>query len=155
MLGIQEGKEQFIVGTPKGCFACRSVKRLSKEDSKDALLFNSIVGDPRQMVPLDPNILRAVVERQHIDVQAANVPLPPRAAPAEPVAPKRVYIRAGVEFRKYGPTVGCIGVDAALVEGKPKNHTEECRQRIVRAMADDPALAPRIEESAARAAVKN
>ena len=33
-LGIREGSEEFIVGTPAGCAVCRTVKRRPGEDEQ-------------------------------------------------------------------------------------------------------------------------
>ena len=46
-LGIKEGSDEFIVGTPAGCVVCRNVKRRLREDAADTVFFNSIRGTPR------------------------------------------------------------------------------------------------------------
>ena len=38
-LGIKEGSEEFIVGTPAGCVVCRTVKRRPREDAADPVFF--------------------------------------------------------------------------------------------------------------------
>ena len=52
-LGIKEGSEAFIVGTPAGCVECRTVKRRPRDDAADRVFFNSIRGTPRRLLPDD------------------------------------------------------------------------------------------------------
>ena len=52
-LGIKEGSEEFIVGTPAGCVVCRTVKRRPREDAADPVFFNSIRGTHRRLLPDD------------------------------------------------------------------------------------------------------
>ena len=49
-LGIKEGSEEFIVGTPARCVVCRTVKRRPCEDATDPVFFNSIRGNTQEMV---------------------------------------------------------------------------------------------------------
>ena len=53
-LGIKEGSEEFIVGTPAGCVVCRTGKRRPREDRRRSFLFfNSIRGTPWRLLPDD------------------------------------------------------------------------------------------------------
>ena len=45
-LGIKNGSEIAVVGTPHGAVFARSIRRVPKEDSYDGMLFNSIKGVP-------------------------------------------------------------------------------------------------------------
>ena len=49
-LGIREGSEEFIAGTPDGCVVCRTVQRRPREDAADPVFFNSIRGTPRRLL---------------------------------------------------------------------------------------------------------
>ena len=52
-------------------------------------------------------------------------------------APRRVYIRRGVELQKYGYTDGCEGCEATKEKTKMYGHTVECRERLETAMLQD------------------
>ena len=52
-LGITDGSEEFIVGTPAGCAECRTVARRLRVDAADLVFCNSICGTPRRLVPDD------------------------------------------------------------------------------------------------------
>ena len=88
-LGIKDGTEELIVGTPSGCKICRSVKRRSRADAADPLLFNSIRGTPWCLSPdgavRDPRELKL-----DIDVRPANVALPPKVSTTDHSGPHRV-----------------------------------------------------------------
>ena len=80
-LGIKEGSEESIFGTPAGCAVCRTVKRRPR-------------GTPRRLLPDDePREPREPRERPlRVDVRPVHTDLPPpiNTKPAKPV---RVYIR--------------------------------------------------------------
>ena len=64
-------------------------------------------------------------------------------------APRRVNIRKkGLE--KYGSIGVCIGCQMAQVDLPNRVHTEECRQRILEAMAADDVHRGRVERANAR-----
>lgn len=151
LVGLKEGTEELIVGTPAGCYVCRSVKRRSREDATDPVFFNSIRGTIRNMVPNgEPKEPREPKEvKSSFDVQPVSVSLPPRIVP-DHSAPRRVYIRNSVELAKYGYSGACPGCEAAQSGLGKAGHNEECRTRIVAAMSQDPGLSERVREAHAR-----
>ena len=152
-LGIKDGSEELIVGTPSGCKICRSVKRRSREDAADPVFFNSVRGTPWCLVP-DDTVLEPRVPTQ-FDVRPTNVELPPRVVPSDHSGPRRVYIRAAVELSRYGYTLNCAGCEASEAGGPGfvKPHTEECRARITQAMSEDEGLSSRVREASERLAL--
>ena len=48
--------------------------------------------------------------------------------------PRRVYIRRGIELKRFGYTEGCLGCAAVEIEFKRAGHDEGCRKRIVTEM---------------------
>ena len=110
-LGIKDGTEELIVGTPTGCKICRSVKRRSRADAADPVFFNSVRGTPWCLVPDDA--VREPRMPTQFDVRPASVELPPRIVTADHSGPRRVYIRAAVELARYGYTPNCAGCEAA------------------------------------------
>ena len=90
-LGIKEGSEEFVVGTPAGCAVCRTVKRPSREDAADHVFSQSIRGTPTRPVPDDePREPREPGEQPlRIDVCLVHPDLPPIST--EPSKPRRVY----------------------------------------------------------------
>ena len=90
-LGIKEGSEEFIVGTPALCVECRAVKRWPREDAADPVFFNSIRGAPRRLLPHDePREPTELGEQPlRIDVRPVHADLPPPIS-TEPSKPRRV-----------------------------------------------------------------
>ena len=67
-VGLKDESEEAIVGTLEGCEVVRSVRRLSREDASDAVLFNSIKGSPWCLKPVQ-NTIPCVI---NIDVQTSG-----------------------------------------------------------------------------------
>ena len=61
------------------------------------------------------------------------------------MGPRRVYIRAEVEIKRYGRTPGCPGCEAIAAGTVAKTHSESCRQRIMDEMKKDEELARRVD----------
>ena len=70
-----------------------------------------------------------------IDVRPVHHDLPPPIK-TEPV-----------ELARYGYTPGCIGCEAAMIQGPWRSHTEQCRTRIIHAMSSDADLSARVTEA--------
>ena len=152
-LGIKDGTEELIVGTPTGCKICRSVQRRSRADAADPVFFNSVRGTPWCLVP-DDAVREPRIPTQ-FDVRPASVELPQKIATADHSGPRRIYIRASVELARYGYTPNCAGCEAAEagVDGFVKPHTEECRARITQAMSEDEGLSSRVRGASERMAL--
>ena len=88
-LGIKEGSEEFIAGTPTSCVMCRNVKRRPREDAADPVFFNSVRGTPKRLLPDDE--LREPREPREqplrIDVRPVHTDLPSPIS-TEPVKPR-------------------------------------------------------------------
>ena len=54
--------------------------------------------------------------------------------------PRRACIRNSVELARYRYTLGCIGCEAAMTQEPSRDHTEQCRTRIIQAMSSDVAF---------------
>ena len=65
----------------------------------------------------------------------------------EPAKPRRVYIRNSVVLARYGYTPGCIGCKAEAIQGASRDHTEQCKTRIIPAMSSDADLSARVREA--------
>ena len=152
-LGIKDGTEELIVGTPTGCKICRSVKRRSRADAADPVFVNSVRGTPWCLVP-DDAVREPRIPTQ-FDVRPASVELPPKIATADHSGPRRIYIREAVQLARYGYTPNCAGCEAAEagVPGFVKPHTEECRARIIQAMSEDEGLSSRVRGASERMAL--
>ena len=64
--------------------------------------------------------------------------------------PRRVYIRAGVELKRFRFTANCPGCTAAAEGTDPRSHNEECRTRVEKAMAEDQSAKTRLEAATSR-----
>ncbi|CAK0820942.1 unnamed protein product [Prorocentrum cordatum] len=138
-VGFVDKSNEYIIATPSGCLRSSSAKRMSKADASDPALFRSCVGTPWKMVPSslsgasqeDAPLARPLTVRPVVPDR--DLPPPPRAG-GDPL-PRRVYIRKEIELKRYGFTEGCLGCQAAQRGEKiARNHSEECRGRIQRAM---------------------
>jgi hypothetical protein len=115
--------------------AARTLRRFREGDRKDRELLLPFKGSIWKPVPAGETLAGAL----------ARIFLP---VPVEPGAPRRVYIRRGVELRKYGFTEGCPGcVVAQAVTMPAQNHSEQCRNRIGEAMKRDRDDTVMVEES--------
>eukprot|EP00959_Pyramimonas_sp_CCMP1952_P366325 7672164-Pyramimonas_sp.AAC.1 len=85
----------------------RSVKRMLLTARSDKALFSELQGVPWRPVPgqegegleVPPAMAKVVADQVVPDVDLPLVP-----GPVGPPAPRRVYIRKGVELRRYGYT---------------------------------------------------
>eukprot|EP00971_Amphidinium_carterae_P216487 4297309-Amphidinium_carterae.1 len=107
---------------------------------------------------MDPTAAESVSELPRYPVDTRDVPAsqplpllrPGTATPHGAGGPYRVYIRSDVEIRRFGLTEGCAGCRAIQEGLPPRLHSEACRSRIERAMAEDEALKKRVEEAGRR-----
>ena len=95
--------------------------------------------EPRESRELREQPLRIDVRPVHADL------LPPIST--EPSEPRRGYIRNSVELARNGYIPGCIGCEAAMTQGPSRDHTEQCRKRIIKAMSSDVALIVRVRDA--------
>ena len=65
----------------------------------------------------------------------------------EPIKPRRVYIRSSVDLTRYGYTSGCVGCEAAMIQVPSRDHTDQCRARIILGMSSDADLSVRVREA--------
>ena len=139
-VGIKDTMDGALVLTEDGARRARSMRRLPVNDRHDFEFLEKVKGTPWRPNPesgeatIMPAGMRIVPEN--------DVPIVmPRPAVVEK-PPKRMYIRAGVELKKYGYTEGCpackiMQQGARHSQRRGLNHSEECRTRIEAAMEED------------------
>ena len=86
-LGIKDGSEEFVSGTPAGCVVCKNCQATAPQ------LFSTAFGGNTR----EPRELREQPLR--IDVRPVHAGLPPPIS-AEPSKPHRVHIRNSVELAR-------------------------------------------------------
>ena len=95
---------------------------------KDPVFFNSIRGTRRRLLlddePREPK--KPGEQPLRIDVRLVHIDLPPPNN-TEPAKQRRVKIRNSVELARSGYPPGCIGCEAAMIQGPSRGHTEQCR----------------------------
>ena len=153
-LGLVDESEEAVIGTPNGCFKSRSIRRRTREESKDPTYFNAVIGLPWKMRPKesDDGDQASAPVTLKIDILPSTDELPPMIHGATGQV-KRVYIRKPVELKAYGYTGACAGCDAAKADGEPRGHSEACRARIVECMKNDEKLNARVQEAEFRQAI--
>ena len=144
-LGVVEKSSELIIGFGEKIVKARCVRRrtMSERANSEALL--KIQGLPWRPVPgqVEDGQIPAVIAA-HAELPEGT--LPPEAAPAVPEA-RDVYLRRGIELKKYGYTENCPGCKAAREGRTARTHSNACRDRIKRAMENDPSMAGRITEA--------
>ena len=129
-IGNREKSNEAIIGTT-GCIKVRSIRRKPEGQRWGGTAWQEMKGTPWEPVPGHPERelkSKVIMPREEI--------LQPPEAEERKYQPRRVYIRAR-DVRKYGATAGCEGCRAAIPGGENRGHTEECRTRIEKAMAED------------------
>ena len=125
------GSEEFIVGTLAGCVVCRTVKRRDREDAADPVFFRQHPWNTQESLTREQPL--------RIDERLVHTDLPPPIS-TEAARPRRACIRNSVELARYRYTPGCIGCEAAMTQEPSRDHTEQCRTRIIHAMSSDVAF---------------
>ena len=136
-IGIRESSNEYYVGTDKGVFKTRSIKRVPEPDRYDRDMLDTMVGIPWKMIPAtegDVITLPAIVDMPASTDDSVKVPAPLLSVP-EP--PRQTYIRKAA-IVKFGYARNCPRCDA-VKNGVKSNvlHTAECRKRIEEAMRSD------------------
>ena len=141
-LGVLEKSSEMLVGFDQRVIRARSIKRRAPSERADATMLLSIKGVPWAPTPDKPDslVIPAVIDKE---IEATDAQLP-KVVEFGPTEPRSVYIRKNVELARYGYTEGCPGCAAARDGRTAKSHNAACRERIERAMADDPELGPRV-----------
>ena len=117
-------------------------------------MFEAVRGLPWQLDPMVAAVpgQQVVPTQLHEGPVVADAQLPAQRTEAEWITmARRVCIRKDVELVKHGFTPGCDGCYMAMSGiGPPRGHSDECRLRIVKAMAYDPDGQPRLATAASR-----
>ena len=84
-----------------------------------------------------------------VTISIAEIPEAPKAYdPLDAVPmPKKTYLRANVEFKKYGLSSNCNGCEMIRLKKPAQKHSEACRKRIEEAMANDPDEKARLDKT--------
>ena len=153
-LGVIEGSNQYYIGVPGKVVVASALKLLDTGQRADREMFEAVRGLPWQMDPMvvAGPVQQVVPTQLHAGPVAADAQLPAQRTEAEWITmARRVYSRKDVELVKHGFTPGCDGCNVvASGVGPPRNHSDECRLRIVKAMADDPDGQPSLAAAASR-----
>ena len=143
-VAIIDRTNEYLIATPTGIVKTMSVKRMTRADACDPVMFRAVRGVPWKLgttVPDDTTQEQApIIRRIHVSAtEVADADLPKPQTVTKPGGPKRVYIRSGegLELDRYGLTDNCDGCLAVRLGRRARQHNEECRARIMRAMEAD------------------
>ena len=155
-LGIQENSLLKWIGTPEGVTRAWSVKLRPESEKWNLEEFNSFVGLPWHLKPnvsRDGSSIIPVMEKDVV-VELHDRPEPERQVVVEKrskgYVPRGIYIRKDEELAKYGYTGGCDGCEAAKHGLSRKQHSNACRERIVKAMEETAEGKARVERARQR-----
>ena len=130
-VGVTDTSGEKIIATPQGCLKVRSVKRRPEEERWDIAALQDIKGVPWEVIPGHPD--REIKCRIFIEAPPGE---PERMPQGKESTTKRVYITKK-DIAKHGVTEGCEGCRAVIRGGETRPHSEECRKRIEKAMAEE------------------
>ena len=144
-LGIRLGSDEYLVGTAGGVFKARSIRRKPMEHRWDHAQVTSIMGTPWKPYAFTED------DKLRIDIPGVQDPQREveRREPEENQAPKRFRIERK-DLEKLGYTPGCPGCYNARHSRNHRSHTQHCRERIKKAMSEDPMLSKRVEDATLR-----
>ena len=143
-LGIRLGTEEHVVGNASGVFKARSIRRKPSESRWDPKQIADVMGTPWKPYNLtESDSLRVSLPEMQ------EVPLPVERTVAEDQSPKMVTIERR-DLERLGYTPSCPGCYAARNNRPYRAHTDHCRQRIQRAMMEDPTHKRRVEAAETR-----
>ncbi len=147
-LNINMRTEEIILGTPQGTVKARSIKRMAPKERWDVERLHAIKGDPRRPVPGVED--RHIPVRIHLDGKPTpkedeDIEHDPEkeeeevtrteTRPRDESKIRRMVIRK-VDVEAYGPSPQCPGCKTVESGRKGGNvvHSEECRNRMMKAM---------------------
>ena len=142
-LGINTKAQELIVGNEEGIHMIRSNRR-EAEGVEDQTWSSDAIDE----------IKMTVAETMGGTDGDGTIVVPVRAAPAEPVVPRmgefhprQLYLKPR-DYEKFGYTGGCPGC-ISLKSGMnyKRNHSEECRSRLMKEMMEDPEDKKRVEKA--------
>ena len=132
-LGHSRSSNEHLIGTKQGAIKAYAVKRQAEDERWDAALIQGLQGTPQQPDPHRPGI--AIPVRVSFDPPAQGSGGPVLEEPEGERQIRRMRITAAL-LEKYGFSPNCEGCrfrQAGL--GETRGHTEQCRSRIEKAMA--------------------
>ena len=152
-LGVIATTQETIIGTRHGVITCRVVSRLSDNETWDARQVSDLHGTPWEPVPgkMD-KFIPVAIDNQDNGVQAADDQDEDQATQEQlDEEETSIQFRGGPDkfhvsrkvMEKYGPTDGCpvcTSIHArGLISGRVGiNHNDQCRERIIKQMRNDP-----------------
>ena len=151
-LGIRRTTSERIVGDADGIFIVQSVRRVPEDQRWKQDLLDVVTG-----VPWLPNAGAKADDPMHLPKPLTVEPEREEVLAAPPevfcreYAPRRLYLTRK-DLDKYGHTADCPAC-ALQMSGLPstgKPHTEQCRERLERAILDDPTQRDRALRATAR-----
>ena len=127
-LGVRPQTSEVIVGTDKGVFKTRSFRRLPENESSSEKAISAILGVPWKTSEFkDSDKLRLRFHGPNDDFDEKHQG-PNRGGDA---VPRRCAIQKK-DLEQYGYTQNCGGCDSAKNNKTHKNHSNECRERIMK-----------------------
>ena len=141
-LGIREESNEILVGTPQGVVKARTFRRKGSDEdrwNKEEIL--AVKGLPWQP---DPNVSTYDI-RSRVSVRVEQ-PSEVELGNTREFMSRRLRITKK-DLQQQGYSIGCAGCEAARKGGVAINHSEECRTRITRALAEagDPRVVRTVE----------
>ena len=125
--GIKGRTGEHIIGTEKGVVKAYTVKRRPEEERWSLEELNGMRGTPGKPTPGSSDI------RIPVRVRVPEIPI---------AKEERTTIPRGVrtekkDFERHGYTEGCEGCVRMQMGGERRSHTQQCRDRMLKAMSED------------------
>lgn len=129
-LGVREQSGEWYIGTAQGVLKAHSTRQLH-EDRWNAEQLSAVCGTPWESIPGRPGIEVTTKTTTLTDF----VPRFEEPGEDDPQIRRRKIYRKDVKRYKSYP--GCPGCQAALRGETARNHTEECRKRLGKAIEEN------------------
>ena len=137
-IGIRDRSDEMLIMTTSGVYKTRNVRRRPESERWDFEFLMTLRG-----TLWNPNLAAGEMAADALPADMAvpmpaPAPVPQVVVEAAPVdrAVSRVYIKKA-DVQKYGYSMNCLGCRSVMTNTTARAHTEECRKRLERCLAED------------------
>lgn len=115
---------------PEGIFGSRTIKRLPVDERWNVDYVRSVKGTPWEKIPRNGEPVHVLMTPEFHDDIPDKI-IPPDSSTSLPI--RRVRLNPS-DFKTHGFTPNCPGCKSILIGDTPRNHTDQCRERMESAL---------------------
>ena len=148
-VGITMRTGEHLVATSQGVFRVSTIMRRPADQRWSEELVKGMKGTPGEPVPGSSGRRIPAFAIKYKDARPENIAYAPMPAMEEDQDPRRAKIQKE-DIETYGPSEKCPGCRAQVAGKYRSKHTDECRSRFEKVLAQDDKGRRRFEAAAAR-----